>query len=56
MQIGFGAIGKGFAADRAAALLRQRGFENFIIDAGGDILVSGSRGGTLASRDSSSAP
>ncbi len=46
MQIGFGAIGKGFAADRAAALLRQCGFEDFIIDAGGDVLVSGSRGGT----------
>ncbi|MFV1968104.1 MAG: FAD:protein FMN transferase, partial [Pirellulaceae bacterium] len=46
MQIGFGAIGKGFAADRAASLLRRRGFENFIIDAGGDVLISGSRGGT----------
>ena len=46
MQIGFGAIGKGFAADRAGELLRQRGFENFIIDAGGDVLISGSRGGT----------
>jgi thiamine biosynthesis lipoprotein len=46
MQIGFGAIGKGVAADRAAALLRQRGFDNFIIDAGGDVLVRGSRGGT----------
>jgi thiamine biosynthesis lipoprotein len=45
MKIGFGAIGKGFATDRAATLLRQRGFENFIIDAGGDVLVSGSRGG-----------
>jgi thiamine biosynthesis lipoprotein len=44
MQIGFGAIGKGVAADRAAALLRQRGFDNFIIDAGGDVLVRGSRG------------
>jgi len=46
MQIGFGAIGKGFAADRAAELLRRHGFENFIIDAGGDVLISGSRGGT----------
>ena len=45
MQIGFGAIGKGYAADLAGALLRERGFADFIIDAGGDILVSGARGG-----------
>ena len=46
MKIGFGAVGKGFAADRAATFLRGRGFSNFIIDAGGDVVVSGSRGGT----------
>jgi thiamine biosynthesis lipoprotein len=45
MNIGFGAIGKGFAVDRAAARLRQRGFGNFIIDAGGDVLIRGTRGG-----------
>ena len=46
MQIGFGAIGKGYAADRAAAQLRELGFDNFIIDAGGDVVVNGARGDT----------
>ena len=45
MQINFGAIGKGYAADHAAERLRCEGHEDFIIDAGGDILVCGSRGG-----------
>lgn len=45
MKLGFGAIGEGFAADRAAALLRERGFRDFIVDASGDLVVSGSRGG-----------
>ena len=44
MQIGFGAIGKGFAADRIAEALQKNGVHDFIIDAGGDILVRGSRG------------
>lgn len=44
MQIGFGAIGKGYAADLAGAMLRERGFKDFIIDAGGDVLVSGAKG------------
>jgi len=46
MRIDFGAIGKGYAADRVAELLQSRGFENYIIDAGGDVLVGGSRGNT----------
>ncbi len=45
MQIGFGAVGKGFAADCVSELLRELGFLNFVIDAGGDIIVSGDRGG-----------
>ena len=44
MKLGFGAIGKGFAADRAAAFLQSKGLSNFIIDAGGDLLVKGRRG------------
>ena len=44
MKIGFGAIGKGYAADRGAKMLREKGLNNFIIDAGGDLLVSGMRG------------
>ena len=46
MKLGFGSVGKGFAADRVAAQLRAAGFANFIIDAGGDLVLSGSRGGT----------
>lgn len=46
MRLGFGGIGKGFAADRAAAHLKAQGFPNFIIDAGGDLVIAGSRGGT----------
>jgi thiamine biosynthesis lipoprotein len=45
MKLGFGGIGEGFAADRAAALLRERGFRDFIVDASGDLVLSGSRGG-----------
>ncbi len=44
MKIGFGAIGKGFAADRAADFLEARGITNFLIDAGGDVLARGNNG------------
>ena len=44
MRVEFGAIGKGFAADRAAETLRAGGVENFIVGAGGDLIVRGSRG------------
>jgi thiamine biosynthesis lipoprotein len=45
MRLGFDAIGKGFAADRAAEMLLAAGVENFIVGAGGDLIVRGSRGG-----------
>jgi thiamine biosynthesis lipoprotein len=45
MRLDFGAIGKGFAADRAAETLLAAGVENFIVGAGGDLIVRGSRGG-----------
>jgi len=45
MQIGLGGIAKGFAVDEAAAVLIRRGFSNFVIDAGGDVLVHGTRAG-----------
>lgn len=47
MRLGFGGIGKGFAADRAAAHLKAQGFPNFIIDAGGDLVIGGLRGGSF---------
>ncbi|MBI4602155.1 MAG: FAD:protein FMN transferase [Planctomycetes bacterium] len=54
MSLGTGAIAKGWAADRAAALLRDRGFPDSVIDAGGDLVVSGTKGGerwSVAVRD-----
>lgn len=45
MKLGFESVRKGFAADRAAARLRADGFSDFIVDAGGDLVFSGSRGG-----------
>ncbi len=37
MKIGFGAIGKGYAADKSKALLKQKGVEAGIINASGDM-------------------
>lgn len=37
MKIGFGAIGKGFAADKAKALLQRHGVKSGIINASGDL-------------------
>jgi thiamine biosynthesis lipoprotein len=45
MRIHLGGIGKGYAVDRAVALLRQRGLRDFMIQAGGDLYVAGRRGG-----------
>jgi FAD:protein FMN transferase len=44
MAITLGGIAKGYAVDRAAAILVEAGFVDFIIQAGGDLLVSGQRG------------
>ena len=44
MRVHLGGIGKGYAVDRAAAMLRDRGFHDFMIQSGGDLLVSGRRG------------
>jgi len=45
MRAHLGGIGKGYAIDRAAAILRGRGFHDFMIQSGGDLFVSGHRGG-----------
>ncbi|MEN8966556.1 MAG: FAD:protein FMN transferase [Polaribacter sp.] len=37
MKIGFGAIGKGYAADKAKALLQEKGVASGIINASGDL-------------------
>jgi thiamine biosynthesis lipoprotein len=45
MAITLGGIAKGYAVDRSVALLRGRGFKDFIMQAGGDLYVSGTKGG-----------
>jgi FAD:protein FMN transferase len=44
MRAHLGGIGKGYAVDHAAAILRGRGFRDFMIQAGGDFYVAGHRG------------
>jgi thiamine biosynthesis lipoprotein len=39
-----GGIGKGYAVDRAAAILRQAGLRDFMIQFGGDLYLAGRRG------------
>ncbi|MCB0530720.1 MAG: FAD:protein FMN transferase [Lewinellaceae bacterium] len=43
MHIGFGGIGKGYAADCVRALLRSKGVESGVIDASGDLSAWGLR-------------
>ena len=45
MKIGLGGIVKGYIVDRAAQVIRQAGFTEFSINAGGDLYVSGDKGG-----------
>ncbi|HEU4617367.1 MAG TPA: FAD:protein FMN transferase [Gammaproteobacteria bacterium] len=45
MGIGLGGIAKGYAVDRAVAILRRAGFDDAIVQAGGDLMFSGSKGG-----------
>ena len=44
MKITLGGIAKGYAVDQAAHLLIEAGFSDFIIQAGGDMYVSGKKG------------
>lgn len=44
MAIGLGGIAKGWAVDRASAVLQRHGFQDFMIFGGGQVLVHGSRG------------
>lgn len=45
MRVHLGGIGKGYAIDRAAALLRAEGFAHFLIQSGGDIYAAGTNDG-----------
>ena len=43
MQLGLGAIAKGFAIDAAADALMKAGYTHFIIDGGGDVFLAGKK-------------
>jgi FAD:protein FMN transferase len=43
MRAHLGGIGKGYAVDRGAAILRERGLRDFMIQSGGDMYVAGGR-------------
>lgn len=45
MALGTGGIAKGYALDRAAAILEQAGFTNYLMFAGGQVQVHGARSG-----------
>jgi thiamine biosynthesis lipoprotein len=45
MAINLGGIAKGYAVDRAAAVLRKAGFKDAIVQAGGDLMCAGSKEG-----------
>ncbi|MAQ19444.1 MAG: hypothetical protein CMN30_32175 [Sandaracinus sp.] len=44
MAIGTGGIGKGYALDRAGAILREAGIESYMLFGGGQVQVHGMRG------------
>ena len=44
MRVHLGGIGKGYAVDRAAAILRAQQVHNFLIQSGGDLYAGGRRG------------
>jgi thiamine biosynthesis lipoprotein len=44
MRMGLGGIAKGYAVDKCADVLRAAGFRDFMVQAGGDLFVSGSKG------------
>ncbi|GAB4091676.1 FAD:protein FMN transferase [Flaviaesturariibacter terrae] len=43
MRIGFGGIGKGYAAERAKALLQDMGYDSGVVNASGDLCAWGSQ-------------
>jgi thiamine biosynthesis lipoprotein len=44
MRLGLGGIAKGYAVDRCAGVLRAAGLTDFMVQAGGDLYVSGQKG------------
>jgi thiamine biosynthesis lipoprotein len=46
MRVHLGGIGKGYAVDRGVTILRDQGFVDFLIQAGGDMYAAGTNNGT----------
>src|SRR5688572_29524992 len=46
VRIHLGGIGKGYAVDRAVRILKDRGFADFLIQAGGDTYAAGTNNGS----------
>ena len=46
VHVHLGGIGKGYAVDRAVAMLRRAGLTDFMVQAGGDLYVAGRAGDT----------
>lgn len=46
IRVHLGGIGKGYAVDRAVAILRAAGLRDFMVQAGGDLYVAGTAGET----------
>lgn len=44
MRITLGGIAKGYSVDKCVALLEKRGFTDFMVQAGGDMYIKGSKG------------
>jgi thiamine biosynthesis lipoprotein len=44
MRVHLGGLGKGYAVDRAVAMIRARGLQDFMVQFGGDLYVSGHSG------------
>ena len=44
MRMHLGGIGKGYAVDRGVGMLREHGLRDFMVQAGGDLYVAGSKG------------
>jgi thiamine biosynthesis lipoprotein len=44
MRVNLGGIGKGYAVDRAVDIMKRGGLHDFMIQAGGDMYVAGTRG------------
>jgi thiamine biosynthesis lipoprotein len=45
MRVHLGGIGKGYAVDRAVAILHEHGFHDFMVQSGGDLYVAGHKSG-----------